>query len=260
MPFIKIYFDSSWVTFQQPTVCTPQTGCATTTYQYVLTFISNFYNFGAMYNESITFDINASEITYTSSPLPDVQLDRYVTNYILYNSSNIYNFNNFCGPIQSFHQQNQNQTQGNIFSIVENTIIIPNKEITNNYSAITQIMDIEDYAPGNSLASCIMVVGIKNLTFYLKYTDIWMSTLQTIESTQTNCVYFVNQIIDSNTIQFGSDCYNIQINTPVITVSYYPQADTPTFNYTFATMQLPIQLRSITSILNGNMTQLLGIQ
>ena len=49
MPFIKIYFDSSWISYQQFTVCTPSSGCAPTTYPYMLTFISNFYNFAAMY-------------------------------------------------------------------------------------------------------------------------------------------------------------------------------------------------------------------
>lgn len=107
-------------------------------------------------------------------------MTKYITNYTFYNSSSLYNFNNFCGPIQSFHQVNQNLSYGSIFSIVINTILIKNKEVTNNYTDILQIVDLGDLAPGTSFAGFVMVVGIRNLSFYGKYDGIWMDLIEVV--------------------------------------------------------------------------------
>ena len=80
-----------------------------------------------------------------------------------------------------------------------------------------------------------------------------------LPSTQDSCVYFLSEIVDNYTIVLGSDCYNLQIQTPLITLTYNPAME-DMFNATFATMQLPLQLRSISTVLNGNTTQILGIQ
>lgn len=186
-------------------------------------------------------------------------MTKYITNYTLYNSSSLYNFNNFCGPIQSFHQANQNLSFGSIFTINMNTILIKNKEITSNYSDIFQIVDMEDMAPGTSFAGLIMVVGLQNLTFYAKYDGIWMDAVCVLPSTQTSCIYFLSQIIDNYTIVLGSDCYNLNIQTPLVTLTYNPKYIDP-LNATFSTMQLPLQLRSVSTVFNGNTTQILGIQ
>jgi hypothetical protein len=36
-------------------------------------------------------------------------------------------------------------------------------------------MDIADSAPNSTLAACIMVVGLQNISFYLKYDGVWMN-------------------------------------------------------------------------------------
>lgn len=118
IPYIKVYFDSSWIAFSQSTVCTPQvTICTPVTYPYNISFISNFYNFAAAYNQNITFNISASIITFSGSSVQDVQMDRYIGNYIFFNSSVNYNFNEFCGPIASFHQHKREKDIDSIFMI-----------------------------------------------------------------------------------------------------------------------------------------------
>jgi hypothetical protein len=93
--------------FEQTTVCTPQmANCTPTTYPYNVSFISDFYNFAAVFNQNLTFNISASVITFAGDTIQDVIMDRYVGNYVFFNSSVNYNFNNFCGPIASFNQKN----------------------------------------------------------------------------------------------------------------------------------------------------------
>lgn len=88
IPFIKVYFDSSWIAFSQSTVCTPNT-CSSTpnTYFYNLSIISNIYNFAAAYNQNITFNVSASFITFSGSTIQDVEMEKYVGNYVSFNSS-----------------------------------------------------------------------------------------------------------------------------------------------------------------------------
>jgi hypothetical protein len=121
------------------------------------------------------------------------------------------------------------------------------------------VIDIADYAPANTLAACVMVVGIQNLTFYIKYDGAWMDTLAVVKSPELDCLFFVSQIVNNNTVQFGSDCYNLDINTPTVTVTYDPSQSIK-FNATFGTMQMPIQLRSVASFIQFEQTMLLGIQ
>jgi hypothetical protein len=178
-PSIKVYFDSSWMAFTQSIQCTPQTpACTPTTYTYSVALISDFYNFAGCFIQNVTFDISASIISFSSPDIYDVELSEYTGNYVFFNSSVNYSFNTFCGPISSFHQRSLMPQGGGIFLITEEDIITKSKELTNNYEPIIQIIDIADYAPqGSSLAGCLMVVSLQNISFYLKYNGTWMTTL-----------------------------------------------------------------------------------
>lgn len=100
IPFVKVYFDSTWVTFKQTAICTPLNfTCPPVTYSYGVSYMSDFYNFAGVYINNIIFDISASKITLSGSNIQDIELYKYTTTYTIYNNSVIYNFNNFCGPI-----------------------------------------------------------------------------------------------------------------------------------------------------------------
>jgi hypothetical protein len=71
---------------------------------------------------------------------------------------------------------------GSIFLITETDIVTKNKELTNDYEPIIQIMDIADYAAGSTLAACVMVVSMQNITFYLKYNGTWMASLPVLST------------------------------------------------------------------------------
>lgn len=104
-PSIKVYFDSSWMTFTQNIQCTPQSvSCTPTTYTYSVVLISDFYNFAGYFIQNVTFDISASIISFSSPNIYDVKLSEYTDNYVFFNSSMNYSFNTFCGPISRFYQ------------------------------------------------------------------------------------------------------------------------------------------------------------
>lgn len=75
MTYIKVFFDSSWISYEQDTVCTPSNNCSPiTNYQYDISFLSVFYNFGASFNASITYDISASVLQTKDPNITDVTL------------------------------------------------------------------------------------------------------------------------------------------------------------------------------------------
>ncbi len=183
VPMIKVYFDSSWIAFSQNSRCTPQNStCSPITYPYSIALISDFYNFAAAFNLFIVFNISASVINFTGAGIHDISLEMYTGRYTFYNSSVNYSFNSFCGPIASFQQRNTISEAGSIFLITENDIVTESKELTNSYQPVLQVIDLGEQAPGTTLGQCIVTVGVKNLTFYLKYNLTWMSELTVVDS------------------------------------------------------------------------------
>lgn len=156
-----------------------------------------------------------------------------------------FNFNSICGPIAYYNQIGSYVNPFNIFTVVTNNILTSNKFIFSS-SAILQILDLGIFLPNTTLASLMLMVTESSLSFYSKYDQMWLSFISTVNASQLNCMYFLYSNSDNYTAQFGTDCYNTHIPTPLITVVYNP--DFPInicLNVTFDTMVLSQQLRNI---------------
>lgn len=66
-------------------------------------------------------------------------------------------------------------------------------------------------------------------------------------------MYYLYEIVNNNTAKFGTDCFNADIFTPLLTVTY-DQAFNDSLNCTFEKMQLPQQLRNVQSVIQPNLS------
>lgn len=116
-PSLKVYFQTSWIGFQDNEVCTSGESCGPTVYPFSLSFVSVFYNFAATYMSEITFDTTASNIRMQSPVSQEVKLVAETGSEGVLRGSALFDFGGVTGPVGTFKQHNTQNEGGNIFSI-----------------------------------------------------------------------------------------------------------------------------------------------
>lgn len=132
--FLKVYFQGSWLSFNQTQECIG-TNCSNQTYPFQLMFSSVAYNFGSVFDSSITFILNSSVILNSNQNAqnPILKLiSPQQSNYKMAEYSGRWelNFNEICGSIMKYYQQVSQNVTMSIFTIETDEVITKNKIIS----------------------------------------------------------------------------------------------------------------------------------
>ncbi len=171
--YLKVYFSTTWISFSKTPLCI-DSFCSPVTYPYNISFASLLYNFASSFPQNITFDLNAAALKVGSASLI-LDLESQAAPNPEWLGVSSFNFSWLCGPLMSFNISAVNADPSELIYLLATNIVVVRNKIVNTFaSSILQIMDLGTLSNDYYLSQIIMVIEESSISFYYKFTDIWL--------------------------------------------------------------------------------------
>lgn len=149
-----------------------------------------------------------------------------------------------------------NDSAGLLYSLAVNEVVTQNKLLVLP-AKVLQVIDLGQALPSSALSPFILAVTEQTLVVYNKFEGVWMKEELQMRAPNSNCYYFVYSVPDPFSVELASNCFDLIVATPRLTLSFYNQS----LNYSFDIFAYPQQLRRVVSFpVEGSAPLVLGFQ